>query len=79
MKVKQKGGNDTGNDNTKGRGKHFENIVRVFDNRGNNQSTDGLYRDYRPDNARVTTQEALLMNCCRVFKIDGNVGNNNRG
>ena len=78
MKVEHKSRDDARNHDTKRRRKHFQHIVRVLDYRGNDEATDGLYRDHRPNNARVASQETLLLDSSGIFEINCQVSNDNR-
>lgn len=75
MKVEQKGRNDTGYDNAEGRGKNLEYIVRILDDRGNNETADSLHSNNRPYDASIPSQEALRFDCGCIFEINSNIGN----
>jgi len=79
MKIKEKGRNDAGNDDTEGRCKDFEHIVRVLYHGRHNEAANGLYGDHRPHDPRVATQESLFLHRRRVFEVNGNVGNEDGG
>jgi hypothetical protein len=78
VKVKEKGRNNAGNDNTKRCSENFEHIVSVFHDRGHNQATDCLYCHHCPGHIVVTPQEAMFGHRFAVFEIDGHVSDNDR-